>query len=156
MTISELINKALSNKEFDSLILGRGDYVYLPRWTSASGNMDLAALYSVLCEFNKNEEDISKQVNDAILKACDRYETIVPVASLVLLETLRIKNNQDAIGLCLETITKKLKSFILNNQDKLRLDKNGIGNQWTDGLLGELKRLNANTVGLGGRPFMPY
>jgi hypothetical protein len=156
MTISKLINKALLNNEFDSLLLGRGDYIHLPRWTCASGGMDLAALYPELCEFNKNERNISKQVNDLLLKACNKYETIIPVAAFIMLETLRIKNGQVRLGLCLDIITEKLKSAILTSRNRLRLDKNGDGNQWSDGLFGELRRINAITVDLGGKTFMPF
>jgi hypothetical protein len=151
----EMIKEAVAKGELVKLLLGEPGYCYLPKGSPAPGNTDLAAVIGVLYDFMPEAD--RPRVRDEMVKALStivsRYEGLEPVASSILLESLRKMRNRTPFGLPLDDLAVKLRESINAFADRLREDRSGIGASWADGRLGELRRLSRNTVDLGGPSF---
>ncbi len=150
-----MIKEAVARGELAKLLLGEPGYRYLPKGSPAPGDTDLAAVIGVLYDFMPESE--RPRVRDEMVKALNAivgtYEGLEPVASSILLESLRKMRNRTRFGLPLDDLAAKLRDSINAFADRLRLDKSGIGASWPDGRLGDLHRLSRNTVDLGGPSF---
>ncbi len=150
-----MITEAAAKGELIKLLLGEPGYRYLPKGSPAPGDTDLAAVIGVLYDFTPESE--RTHVRDEMLKALNAivstYQGIEPVASSILLESLRKMRNRPRLGLPLDDLATKLYDSISAFADRLKSDKSGIGAGWPDGRLGELRRLSKNTVDLGGPSF---
>ena len=150
-----ILQKAIEKGELIQLLLGAPEYCYRSRWSPAPGNTDLTELLG----FMFHERDLAKkrQWRDDLLKALnlivETYEGLDPVATCILMESLHIARYRQALGLPLDDLAKKLHKGIMQFRERLELDRSGLGDQWSDGMLGEFRRLSKNTVELGGPSF---
>ena len=153
--IERIIIRALERDALCALILGAPEYCYLPNWTSASGSTDLAAIIPVMCDMRaKGSSDLNSRISKALRDLVDLYEGLVPVATILLIESLRSKKGDTILGIDVLEISTLLSKSILHYQGRLVGDKVGEGAQWPDRMLGELRRLSDNTVKFGGPSFV--
>jgi hypothetical protein len=151
----EIVDKALERDELDLLLLGKSEYQFFDRWSSSPYNTDLVAILDALYRFagEDQREQIKKRLLGAIKKIVDTYEGLVPVAGCILLESGRRSENRPTLGLPLKEIAAELMQSIRLFSFRLEKDKTGVGAQWPDGLLGDLRRLSKNTERVGGPSF---
>jgi hypothetical protein len=97
--------------------------------------------------------DAKEQMNSALRGMAGKYDALVAVATIILIETLRLKRGRSALGIQVKELASLLAKSISINNDRLSRDKTGSGAECPDGLLGELRRLSNNTVNLGGPSF---
>lgn len=152
----DIVLKALSNKALSSLLLGEPEYCYLPKWSPSSTNTDITVLWEALHDIaiESPSYDISDLVLEVVESIVRKYEGIRPVASILLMESSRKDDGRQVFDLPLDKIAQSLKKTIEKYKDKLMCDKNGEGWSYSDGLYGDLKRLNQNTIELGGPGFI--
>ncbi len=150
-----IVQDAVAKGELDKLLLGEPGYRYLPKWSSAPGGTDLAALITLLYD-NTATADRS-QVCDDLARALDSivgtYEGLDPVAGCILLETLRRAENRSPLGLPIEDLATRLRASIDAFRDRLTADRSGNGAGWANGRLDDLRRLSRNTEKYGGPSF---
>jgi hypothetical protein len=147
-----IVRKALAENNLDLLLFGKQGYSYLPKWSSAPGNTDLTTLLSVIYDtpLGYAKEDIVAKMIYAVNQIVFSYEGLFPVATVILIETLRVNNGRPILGLPLNEIATILRESILKYRYNLITDKTGPGNQWEDGMYGEMRRISDNIVELGG------
>jgi hypothetical protein len=158
----EIVRKALKKGELDLLLLGRPEYQYIDRWVDPY-NTDLTALLRALYwDFAEGQrEQIKNRLFAAIKKIVNSYEGLFSVAGCVLYETAARSSvdsfgrpkPETSLGLPLDEIAAELRQSIRVFSFRLEKDKTGVGAQWPDGLLGDLRRLSKNTERLGGPSF---
>ncbi len=153
----QIVSRAIAESELDKLLLGAEGYQYLPAWSPSTGCTDLTELLAVL--YDKWPKDDRQRVYDALYDALKclvtKYEGLEPVATCILIESLRKSRNRNPLGLPIEELATELRSNIERFAARLKADKSGDGSRWQDGWLGELRRLSRNTVELGGPLFVP-
>lgn len=159
---NEIVAKALKRDELDLLLLGPPEYQFFDRWVDPY-NTDLTALLGALYSdaVEGRREQIKNRLLAAIMKIVETYDGLFPVAECVLYEASarsavdwfgRPKANT-SLGLPLEEIAAELRQSIRVFAFRLEKDKAGVGANWPDGLLGDLRRLSKNTLTLGGPSF---
>ena len=150
-----IVSNAVARGELDKLLLGSPEYCYRSRISPVPGDTDLTELLAVLYD-RWNPADIEK-VRDDMVKALDgiveTYEGLEPVATCILIESLRRARNGPRLELPLNDLANKLRCSIERFRSRLERDKSGEGGEWADGWLGEFRRLSRNTVDLGGPSF---
>jgi hypothetical protein len=92
-------------------------------------------------------------VTAALYSLTGTYEGIDPISTCILLEALRICDGRVPLGLPIDDLASKLQETILTFESRLRADRTAGGKEWTDGLLGDLRRLSRNTENYGGPGF---
>lgn len=155
LSTEEIVRNALERDELNLLLLGRPEYQYFDRWSSSPYNTDPVALLDTL--YRLVQESQRPQIRDrllgAIKKIVDTYDGLTPVAGCILFEAGRKSDKRPMLGLPLEEIAAELRQSIRVFRFRLEKDKTGVGAQWPDGLLGDLRRLSRNTEQLGGPSF---
>jgi hypothetical protein len=158
----EIVRKAIEKDELDLLLLGKPEYQFLPRWTPAD-DTDLvellSALYRLVTEYRR--EELKDYLHRAIKKIVDTYEGLDAVASCILFESSKQSpvdcfgepHQPNPLGLPLDGIASELRQSIRVFSFRLEKDKTGVGSQWPDGRLGDLRRLSQITKRLGGPAF---
>jgi len=147
-----IIQRALEKNQLADLLVGSPAYRYLPKYTSSPYVTDLGALLGNLydaCPPDKRVE-IARSLATAVREIVKRYEGIIPSAMVILIESSRKKDGRAPLGLPLESLASELGASIAQFRQQLASDKSGGGRNYPDGLLGELRRLDAIVVDLGG------
>ena len=163
----EIVRKALERDELDLLLLGGPEYRCFLLLSALRSSLryenDLGELLQVL--YKSAEDHPEKGIADRLLRAMkkivEHYEGLTPVARCILYEIVARSavdcfgrpKAQTSLGLPLEEIASELKQSIRVFSFRLEKDKVGVGAEWPDGLLGDLRRLSRNTVRLGGPSF---
>ena len=153
----DLVEEAVGKHELESLFLGEGQYAYLPKFSPSAHHTDLAVLLTDgVYEYAKQHKDMQfvESVSNALLSLAGQLRGVVSVASVIVVETLRQTKSDSPLVLDLSVLSTQLRKTISEHRSELVQDKQGVGAQWPDGVLGELKNLNATCTELGGPAFM--
>lgn len=150
-----VVRAALARGELDKLLLGAPEYQYRSKYSPAPGNTDLTELLDVIYGHLGGEE--AEKAKDALVKAldgiCDTYAGVDATSTCILFETGRKFDGRPALGLPLDRLAGRLAATIRTFEPQLRADKSGGGQNWPDGMLGDLRRLSRNTEKYGGPSF---
>jgi hypothetical protein len=151
----DIVRTALAKDELDLLLLGVPEYQFFDRWSGSPYNTDLASLLPELYLLAEDGQEVRVRDNllAAINKIVDTYEGLVPVAICILFETGRRIRDEYVLGLPLFDMASELQQEIRVFAFRLMEDKSGVGAEWPDGRLGDLRRLSKNTVERGGPSF---
>lgn len=148
----EIVKRAVRENHLDRLLLGKPEYSYLPKWSPAPGNTDLTTLLSFIYDepLGISDEEIRDRLLNAVNRIISLYEGLFPVATIILIESLRLSDRRIILGLPLDEISSSLSKSIDEFKQRLSNDKTEYGMQWDDGMLGEMRRISNNIVELGG------
>jgi hypothetical protein len=160
----EIVHKAIEKNELDLLLLGKPEYQYRSRWSSAPGDTDLAELTPVLYRGDTglySREQLRDYLHNAIQKIINLYEGLDAVAHCILHESAEQSpvdwfgepHQPNPLGLPLDDIAGELRQSIRVFSFRLEKDKTGVGSRWPDGRLGHLRQLSRSTERLGGPAF---
>jgi len=155
MNPTTIVEKAISNGELDKLLLGAPEYQYRTRWSPAPGSTDLTELLAVIYDRldAKTREKAKLELEFALNKLVHVYEGLEPVATCILIESFRKSKGRPFLNLPIEGLAEKLNKSIHTFESRLRSDNSGSGQQWADGMLGEMRLLSRNTAQVGGPSF---
>jgi hypothetical protein len=152
---NDIVRTALDKDELDLLLLGSPEYQFFDRWSGSPYNTDLASLLHALYLLSENGQEV--RVRDSLLaaikKIVDTYDGLLPVASCILFESGRQIRDEYTLELPLLDIAGELRQQIRVFAFRLMEDRSGVGAEWSDGRLGDLRRLSKNTVERGGPSF---
>lgn len=151
----EIVSSALSKGELGKLLMGTPEYQFRSKFSPAQTDSDLTELLAVIYDGldAQKREAARDALEKALLALADTYEGIEPLATCILLESLRRSDGRPTFGLPINDLAKKLQATIRKFDDRLRSDKSGGGRDWPDGLLGDMRRLSRNTERYGGPSF---
>lgn len=152
-----IVKRAFSENNVELLLLGKQGYSYMPKWSPAPGSTDLTAVLSVIYDtpLGYSNEEIVDKILYGLNRIISSYEGLFPAATIILIESLRLKQGRPILGLPLNEIATVLRQSIIEFKSKLITDKIGPGNQWEDGMFGELHRISNNIIDLGGPYIFP-
>ena len=150
----KITEQAFEREELDKLLLGEKPYKYVPKYSPAI-DTDLALLiengfYAIAPqELVRFSHDLSR----ALMKLAKDYIGIVPVASIIMLESHGRKENQSPLMFDLLPIARQLEKTICKYSKKLKQDKSGYGATWDNGLYDEVRNKAEITVEFNGPDF---
>jgi len=147
--LRNMLEDALNKDRFEKVLMGDPGYRHLPKWTSASGNSDIAAVMDYLYDWilsDENRELVRERVSEGILRTCGKFEGLVPAFSMILIEHSRRARGTVCLDLGFEPSIAALRNTIAENQKRLD-DPSECG--YTT-VRAELQRLAANIAGVGG------
>lgn len=152
----QIVSRAIADSELDKLLLGAEGYRYLPAWSPATGCTDLTELLAVLYDKwpTHERQRVCDALSESLTRLVSKYDGLEPVATCILIESLRKSRNRNPLGLSVDELAAQLRASIERFAARLTADKSGDGSRWPDGWMGELRRLSRNTVELGGPCFV--
>jgi hypothetical protein len=138
---TDIVRTALAKDELDLLLLGVPEYQFFDRWSGSPYNTDLASLLPELYLLAENGQEVRVRDNllAAINKIVDTYEGLLPVAICILFESGRQIRDENVLGLPLFDMASELQQAIRVFAFRLMGDKSGVGAEWPDGRLGDLR-----------------
>src|SRR5579859_1844523 len=150
-----LAKEAVESRQVDKLLLGAPEYQYLPKWSPSPSNTDLTELLSAMY-VQENTEQVKTELLRALRSIMTEYDGLVPVATVILFESVRKARGDRHLGLPLLELAESLSKSIEVYRDCLcRVKRASEGaDMWPDGLYGELRRLSRNTEKRGGPSFL--
>lgn len=153
---ADIVEAALRRNDFVNLLLGSADYCYKSRWSPAPGDTDLTELLDEIYDglAPPRREVAAKMLASALVDMQGTYEGMEPTATCILLESMRKKEGRESFNLPLLDMANQLQKTIDLYKEKLTADKRGGGQYHSDGLYGDLRRISANIVNLGGPSIM--
>ena len=154
----QLAEKAFQNKELEKLLLGEGQYDYLPKYSPAPGNTDLAEIipngvFPYLADNSKIEN--VNYLNTTLNTLCNSLEGMYSVACFILLYHSYFDKLQVLKKIVIKNVIESLSHNIQKHKSELLKSKSILGASSNFGLYGVLKTLSKNTVELGGPSFFP-
>ncbi|NQZ60001.1 MAG: hypothetical protein HRT88_21315 [Lentisphaeraceae bacterium] len=153
-TVKDLVQKAFLKRDLDKLLLGEKPYRYVPKYSPAI-NVDIAQLIDLGFYMMDKEylEKFSDDLEKTLLTLAQKYEGLIPVASVLLLESYSRGKEESPFVFDLKPIARELNNSIYKFEKSLIVDKSGYGQGWKDGLYGELKCKARKTIECGGPNF---
>lgn len=151
----DIVKTALAKGELDKLLLGTPDYQYRSKYSPSPSNTDLTELLAVIyLSLENSEKDAAREaLVNALYSLSGTYEGIDPTATCILYESGKKSRGSAGLGLPIDDLAEKLRSTIRIFESRLRNDKSGGGRDYSDGLLGDLRRLSRITEKHGGPSF---
>lgn len=154
-----LVELAFKNKELNKLFLGIKPYVYIPKFSYASGNIDLNTvipdgIFPYIDQNSRSENTIylNKTLNYLSME-CDG---LMPVASFIICSILHKKNHGVfPTEIDIDQLAQNLKETINNNEDFLKHDFADVGFGEEEGKYGYFKKLSFIVQKHGGPNFFP-
>ena len=150
-----LATNAFAKDELEKLFLGTAEYRYKPPRSFSNTNTDIVAIMMAIRSLAKNNPvlGVNHKLSVFLVDFAKSYQGIIPVASIILLETS--SNEKTVLNLDLEMLAEILKGSIKKYTSDLSNDRTEEGKDYVDGKLGELRRMNRITVDDGGPYFLP-
>jgi len=157
MSVDTLVQRAVAMNELERLLRGRLPYDSKSRLSPSPEANDVAEIWSSLRRVaeSRPETDIPQRIIELVETLLCDSQGVCVVAALVLLEWVDLSNGRGAFLGRTDEIASGLKTAIEKLRRQLADDKGGGGQCWSDGRLGDLRRLSANTVDCGGPAFFP-
>lgn len=154
-----LAKLAFENKTLDKLFLGIEPYNYIPKFSSASGNIDLTAVIPdgifVYIKENESPENIF-YLKETLNYLCSQYAGLDVVATYILCAIIyKNRHGQLPTEVDINELSDKLKASIWYFKDKLKNDFTDYGFGCQEGRYGDLKRLSKITTEKEGINFFP-
>ena len=165
--VRDIVDMAVSKDTFDLLLLGKAEYrCFSLDSAMRSGNPydnDLGEVLDELYRYARRnpEENIGERLLAGMMKIVDTYEGLTALAQGILFEAFAMSRVDDfgqskpnrGLGFPLDGIAEELKRSIQVFSSRLMNDRAGVGEEWPDGVLGDLRRLSRNTESVGGPRF---
>jgi len=155
-----LVKKAYQENKVKELLLGEEDFFYCDRFAPIPRGVktDLASVIPAgLHKYKKDDPEMEKKLLSALISLSDNVLGIWVVASFILIEVLcRKENLKEELNIDLNDLANHLKNKIIEHKEGLYFERSILnGDQHSDGVLGELRRLQLNTFDEGGPQFLP-
>jgi len=155
MIMIKLVEKAFQDGEILNLIVGDEGYGNAPKYSPSPDKTDISLVYRGLCDYISEcpDNNCGNTLQNELEKLAAYKQAIEPIASLMVLESKALRNKR--LGLDLEKLSKPLKMGLRENWDTLKNDKTGMGKNYENGKIGNLKRLDRLFQSRSGLSFFP-
>lgn len=159
MNALEATKLAYERKEIPMLLLGEDPYACTDRFTPLPKGVktDPTILIPVgLHKYKLENPFMEQELLKALYSISNLSLGIWTVASFISIESYLKKRNKPILSIDLNQLANSLKEKILQHKTLLAEERVDLdGNQYIDGVLGELKRLSVNTIENEGPNFFP-
>ena len=152
-----LVEAAIERKELVELLLGRDDYICLPKHTCHRGKTDIDELYTIYCKRFTKYTKIEKRdmMTEALFNIVEKYDGIMPAAWCYYLEaSMQKKVPEMALGLPLLSLSSALRKSITRFAVELALNGTEEGSNFPHGRLDYLHQLNQMCLDYEAPPFI--
>jgi hypothetical protein len=154
MTPLEKTSLAYKNDEVPKLLLGETPYQCESQFLHEGMTTDISMLRRTGLEpYKLLDNQMEEKLIPALYEVLNSPKGIRTVASFILLESKARFRKQLSFNLDLEKLAKTLNQQIALNKEQLSKVKLYGGDGYTDGLLGELKRVSKITTQYNGPNF---